>query len=308
MLNNADKPKLSVIVASYNSRITIENCLSSLLTQKTSQTYEVIVVDSSQDGTGDLIKSKFPEVRLYVFPERKYVGTARNHGVELARGDLIAFTDADCIASKTWIEEIFKSHLSPHPAIGGAIGNGNPRNYVGWAAYFCEFSAWIPAQRPGWKMDIAGANMSYKKELFREFGRFIVGTYCSDTEFHWRLHKEGLRLRFEPSILVSHQNIVHFGRLMRHEYLHGKNFAIVRVKAKHFSRVKRIGYVVFSPFLPIKLFLERGLKTLRSPSYLFHFLISSPLLFLALLSWSLGEASGYFRGYNDEKNPKAANS
>ncbi|MGD9347754.1 MAG: glycosyltransferase [Candidatus Aminicenantes bacterium] len=308
MPNNTDDPKLSVIVASYNSRTTIEKCLRSLFRQKTSQTYEVIVVDSSQDGTGDLIKSKFPEVRLYAFPERKYVGTARNLGIELARGDIIALTDADCTASETWIEEIFKSHRSPHPAVGGAIANGNPKNYVGWAAYFCEFSAWIPSQRSGWKMDIAGANMSYKRELFEEFGKFIVGTYCSDTEFHWRLHKRGLRLRFEPSILVNHQNIEHFGRLMRHEYLHGKNFATVRVKAKHFSKTKRFVYVVLSPLLPIKLFLERGIKTLRRPSYLFHFLLSSPLLFLALLSWSLGEVFGYVRGYDDARNSEAANS
>jgi GT2 family glycosyltransferase len=304
---NTEIVKISVIVASYNSRSTIERCLRSLVSQNTSHPYEVLVVDSSQDGTGDLIKSKFPEVRLHEFPQRKYVGTARNQGIALARGDIIALTDADCTADENWIEEIFKAHLAPHLAIGGAIANGNPQNLVGWAAYFCEFSAWIPSQSPGWKDDIAGANMSYKREVFKKFGKFIEGTYCSDTEFHWRLHKEGLRLRFEPSLLVSHQNISNFIKLNRHEYLHGKNFATVRVKAKKFTRVRRLLYVLLSPLLPIKLFLERGLKTLHSPFYLFHFLKSSPLLLFALFSWSTGEVVGYLRGNLGDTNSEKVN-
>jgi GT2 family glycosyltransferase len=224
------------------------------------------------------------------------VGTARNQGITLARGELIALTDADCTAKKNWIEEILKAHLSPQLAIGGAIANGNPENYVGWAAYFCEFSSWIPSQHPGWKEDIAGANMSYKREVFTKFGKFIEGTYCSDTEFHWRLQKEGIRLRFEPNILVSHQNIDRFRELIRHEYLHGKNFATVRVKAQKFSKGRRFAYVGLSPLLPVKLFVEKGIQILKSPSYLFHFVKSSPLLFLALVSWSAGEVVGYFRG------------
>jgi len=78
MQNNTEKPKISVIIASYNSSKTIKECLRSLFSQKTSCPYEVIVVDSSQDGSGDLIKSEYQEVRLHVFPESKYVGTARN--------------------------------------------------------------------------------------------------------------------------------------------------------------------------------------------------------------------------------------
>jgi GT2 family glycosyltransferase len=196
-------------------------------------------VDSSCDGTEDLVKSKFPEVRLQVFPNRKYVGTARNSGIAIARGDIIALTDADCTVEKNWIEEISKAHRSHHLAIGGAIANGNPQNWIGWAAYFCEFTAWMPIQSPGWKKDIAGANMSYKREVFEQFGKFIEGTYCSDTEFHWRLRQGGHHLRFEPSILVSHQNITNLIDLNRHEYEHGKNFATVRVQAKNFSREER---------------------------------------------------------------------
>ena len=302
MSNNTEKPKLSILVASYNSKATIEKCLKSLFSQKTSHAFEVIVVDSSQDGTGNLVKDKFPEVRLHEFPERKYVGTARNQGISLARGDIIALTDADCIADENWVHEIIKAHCTPHLAIGGAIANGNPMSYVGWAAYFCEFSAWIPTQRPGWKEDIAGANMSYKRETFEKFGKFIEGTYCSDTEFHWRLHRGGHRLRFEPSMLVSHQNISHFAQLMRHEYKHGKNFATVRVKSQKFSLGRRLLYVFLSPLLPLKLFLERGLMALNSPSYLFHFFKASPLLFFAVFSWSTGEVVSYIRGNHKNKS------
>jgi GT2 family glycosyltransferase len=300
--NNKEKPKLSVIIASYNSKKTIEKCLRSLLRQKTNHSFEIIVIDSSEDGTGNLIKEKFPEIRLFIFPERKYVGTARNQGIDLAQGDIIALTDADCTANEDWVEEIIRAHQAPHLAIGGAIANGNPQSYVGWASYFCEFSSWMPKTHAGWKTDIAGANMSYKREVFKKFGQFIEGTYCSDTEFHWRLHKAGLRLRFEPSILVFHHGIERFFLLMRHEYWHGQNFATVRTKSQNFSRGKRFVYIFFSPFLPLKLFIERGVFALHNPSYLFHFLKTSPLVLLAIISWSLGETAGYISGNRDKKN------
>ena len=87
-------------------------------------------------------------------------------------------------------------------AIGGAVANGTPESLIAWAAFFCEFSQWIPTGRRRYMKDCAGANISYKREVFDKVGVFIEGTYCSDTNFHWRLEEVGHRLLFAPSILV----------------------------------------------------------------------------------------------------------
>ena len=139
---------LSVIIASYNSRGTIGACLKSLESQASPESFEIILVDSSTDGTPEYVEQDFPVVKIIRFPERKFCGDARNIGITKANGEVVAFIDADCLAGPSWVEEILRAHDSSDLAIGGAIANGNPESYVGWAAYFTEFSKWMPGTRP----------------------------------------------------------------------------------------------------------------------------------------------------------------
>jgi len=290
------KPQLSVIIASFNAEETIAACLESLENQTTDKSFEIIVVDSSTDGTAELVEKRFPNVRLYKFSERKFCGGARNFGISVARGEIIAFIDADCTADSNWVDEILKAHRFPHLAIGGAIANGDPGSFVGWAAYFCEFSHWMPGTQPKWLDDIAGTNMSYKKEIFDKYGAFIEGTYCSDTDFHWRIGKDGHRLRFVSSILVSHYNIDNLERFLKHEFYHGRCFARVRIQAQNFSRWKRLVYVTFSPLIPLRIFLKVASNGVRNRIYFRQFLKTSPLVVLGLIWWSMGEVAGYATG------------
>ena len=290
------KSQLSVIIASYNSEKTIAACLESLENQTTDKSFEIIVVDSSTDSTAELVEKRFPQVRLCRFPERRFCGGARNWGISVARGEIIAFVDADCQAEQNWVEEILKAHESPHPAIGGAIANANPESYIGWAAYFCEFSHWMPGTQPRWLDDIAGANMSYKKEIFDKYGSFIEGTYCSDTDFHWRIGQDAHRLRFVPSILVSHYNIDGLEEFLKHEFYHGRCFAQVRIQGQIFSRWKRLVYVTFLPLIPLRIFLKVAFNSIRNRIYFHQFLKASPLVVLGLIWWSMGEGVGYATG------------
>ena len=229
---------LSVIIASYNSKRTINDCLRSLENQTTDKDFEIIVIDSSTDDTAKFVKERFPQVNVHQSQERKYPESARNIGISVAKGEIIAFIDADCIADKNWIHELLKAHQSPQPVIGGAIANGNP-GYVGWAAYFCELTQWMPGVQTKWLVDLVTGNTSYKREVFEKYGRFMEGPYSADTAFHWRLCQNGIRLHFVPSILVYHRYIDNFIKFLSHEYFHGQSFARVRVEAKNFSRLKR---------------------------------------------------------------------
>lgn len=287
------KTKISVVVASYNSKETIEACLVSLLNQKTSVPFEIIVVDSSEDGTQELVRKKFPNIRMRHYGERKFPGAARNKGISIADSEIIAFIDSDCEARMNWIDEIAKAHRSPCPAIGGTIANRAPANLTAWAAYFCEFNQWIPNQDEKWIPDFPAANISYKKEVLDKIGPFMEGVYCSDTDLHWRLGKCGLRIRFVPSITIAHRSIEKLNKFLKHEFFHGQSFARLRIRLENFSNFRKFLYVAFSPLIPVKLFLRAGYISLRSKTYVTEFLKSSPLLMLGLLCWTLGEISVY---------------
>ncbi len=99
---------VSIIVVSRNAKNTIRRCLDSII----SQTYpdiEVVVVDSSDDGTEKIIEeyarnSKFPF--KIIRQEPKGVGAARNEGLRNASGDIITGVDTDCYIPPDFVEKI----------------------------------------------------------------------------------------------------------------------------------------------------------------------------------------------------------
>ncbi|MHB0859600.1 MAG: glycosyltransferase family 2 protein, partial [Anaerolineae bacterium] len=140
-------PLLSVIIASYNARETICACLRALQDQATSCPFEVIVADSSHDGTAELVAEAFPWVRRITSSARMYCGEARNRGIAVSRGEIVAFLDADCTVGPEWVEALREAHQAPDLAIGGVIANGSPTP-MGWAYYLTEFSRWLPYTHP----------------------------------------------------------------------------------------------------------------------------------------------------------------
>lgn len=287
------KPVLSAIITCYNERHSIARCLESLQQQDTDVPFEIIVVDSSTDGTADIVTEDFPEVRLLHFAERKFCGEARNIGVSVAQAEILAFTDADCTVDPCWVEHILKTHHSETLVIGGVIANGATRTRVGWAAYFTEFSHWMPNTSGRWIDDAAGSNMSYKKSAFDRFGKFLEEGYGSDTDFHWRLRRAGYRIWFEPSIQVTHYGHENLTTFVAHEMLHGMHFARMRVRNQRFSWWKRSIYGLLWPFIAARILQKIVRNILNKPVYLPQCLASCPLLLFGVTAWSIGEAIGY---------------
>jgi glycosyltransferase involved in cell wall biosynthesis len=288
-------PDVSVVIASFNERHAIEKCLSSLERQSTCRQFEVILIDSSTDGT-DAIARRFPFVHVQHFAARKYCGDARNEGVALARGDIIAFLDADCFVDSDWIEEVARAHQSPQWAVGGVIKNGKPESLMAWAYYFCEFNLWLPRQTICEIPQMAGCGLSIKRRAFEQYGPFLKGTYCSDTVFHWRMARDGHRVLFVPRISVFHTVDQGLREFLRHVVDHRRCFADVTAREKGFSVPRRIAAALAVGFLPLFLFPVIAWRVLRSRVHLRPFVLSAPLVLLGVMARAWGEFLGYVKG------------
>lgn len=289
------RPDVTVIIVARNAAATIRDCLDSLRGQDTERRYEVVLVDSSSDGTAEIVAGEYPEVELSHFDERKFCGDGRNLGVALANAPVVAFLDADCVAAGDWLEQLWVAHGGPEVAVGGAIANREPSSLTGRAAYFCEFSQWMPGRPAGWLADMAGANLSYKTAALRALGPFIEGTYCSDTELHWRLAEAGHAIRFEPAIRVFHTSIARPLTFLRHEFDHGRSFARVRVARGRLGPWRRALYAVGFPAVAAVLAARITGRAIEARVRPGRFVTAFPLLAAGLLAWSLGEAAGYLR-------------
>jgi glycosyltransferase involved in cell wall biosynthesis len=97
-------PFVSVIVPVYNDPVRVAGCIEALLAQTyPSDRYEVLVVDNCSTDTTAEIVSRYP-VRLLAEHQRQGSYAARNKALQEARGDIVAFTDSDCVPATNWIE------------------------------------------------------------------------------------------------------------------------------------------------------------------------------------------------------------
>ncbi|MCG5057905.1 glycosyltransferase [Limnoraphis robusta Tam1] len=111
-MNQFDEFFVSVIIPVYNDTQRLKQCLQALEKQTYPQNqYEVIVVDNASEENVKDVVSQFVQARL-TFENCPGSYAARNKGISVARGEILAFTDADCIPKEDWIETGLKHLLS----------------------------------------------------------------------------------------------------------------------------------------------------------------------------------------------------
>lgn len=97
-------PYVSVIIPVYNDAKRLQRCLRALEAQTyPSDRYEVIVVDNASDKSIEPIVARFPHAKAE-FEQQKGSYAARNKGIEAADGEVLAFTDSDCVPAPQWIK------------------------------------------------------------------------------------------------------------------------------------------------------------------------------------------------------------
>jgi GT2 family glycosyltransferase len=295
---------VSVIVASYNAHATILHTLACLQRQRGRTPFEVIVVDSSTDGTADLVAAEFPEVRLIRSRERRFAGDARNIGIAESRGDILAFIDADCVVGPEWVDCVAVAHRRDAAVIGGVVENANPASVAGWAYYFTEFNRWLPGARAGDVDEVPGCSMTLKRSAYERCGPFMPGGYCSDTRFQWRLAAEGVRPYLDPTIRVAHHNPGSLVRVLGHAPRHGRDFALLRGRERP-GRVPLVLRALSAPLVPLVLWARAARLVRRDSPHFGRFLLWSPLTLAVMTAWSWGELRGYL-AVAAESRPRSA--
>jgi len=222
-------PQVSVIMPCYNGSRTIRRALQSLIMQDFPSPYEVIVVDSSSDGTDVIIREEFPSVQLIRRETRTPPGAARNLGVQGARGDIIVFLDADCVADRSWLRHLVSAFRPEVAGVGGSVANGNPGSLVGWAAFLMEFARLAPSSPRRLVSDVVSCNCSYRRSVFERYDSYHDGDFfAEDMRLNWRLVQGGERLLFEPRAMVLHLNRERVSDFLRQMRRLGEGVGLVR--------------------------------------------------------------------------------
>jgi glycosyltransferase involved in cell wall biosynthesis len=200
------QPIVSVVVPVYNGAATIATCIEALLAQTyPSQLTEIIVVDNnSTDGTPDLV-SRYPVTLLH---ERAIQTSyaARNRGIEHARGELVALTDADCTPRPDWLSRLIEPFSNGEVgAVLGVVADSPPQSLV--EEFTGRVQPFSHPDRKGLKSLITG-NVAIRRSAFAIIGLFEERLpTAGDIDFGWRLQLEArLKVVDAPEARVLHRH------------------------------------------------------------------------------------------------------
>lgn len=190
----------SIVILTIDCEDCISVLLNSIKKNKIHEKAEIIVVDA---GSKDKTISKVKEFEFVnVFPtDRVSKGQARNIGIDMSKGDIIAYLDSDTEVLPGWYEALVKS-MKYSDIVAGYLTDPNMKD-IGR----------IPTLIDGCDITFATCNIAYKREVFDKVGGFIeVQRIPEDCEFHYRCVKAGYVIDYNPKMKVlHHQRFSRFG-------------------------------------------------------------------------------------------------
>lgn len=218
----SQKPKISVIVITYNQKDTIATCLESIL-KLDNDNYEVIVIDDcSQDGTAE-ITERFP-CQLIKLDKHRGAAFARNRGAKQASGDILFFLDSDVIVANNALSEILKM-LQDNPAAQAVQGRyfqeSIPRNII------TQYKDYFNNYKNRWDESdcvniIATYCFAIRRKTFFEVGGFdakIPGATVEDNDFGYRLFESGNLVVLNRNLTVTHLKRYSLTSLLKRAYI-----------------------------------------------------------------------------------------
>ena len=224
-------PKVSVVVCSYNGAATLRGCLEAL--QKVDYPdFEVMVVDDGSKDSTQSIVAEFPLVKNILQPNRG-LSVARNVGMQAATGEIIAYTDSDCMPDSDWLYFLVSTLLhSSYAAVGGPNLNPPAQGPIPAAVAACPGAPTHVLLSDTEAEHIPGCNMAYWKSVLEEIGGFDpeFRTAGDDVDLCWRLMQAGHRVGFSPSALVWHHRRFTMQAYFRQQKGYGEAEAMLRFK------------------------------------------------------------------------------
>jgi len=195
--------KISLVIPAYNEELYIKKCLQSIKKCQSDYICEVIVVDNGSCDTTSKIAEQFPFVTIISEP-KKGASNARQKGLMHAKGDLIAFIDADTIITSGWIEKAIEE-FTDHKNLVALSGPVSYDDLNSWYSSFIDtyFDIFVlPLSKITGSLILCG-NFVVRKDAIISIGGFDtkIAFYGDDTNIARRLKKVG-KVAFKRNFFI----------------------------------------------------------------------------------------------------------
>ncbi len=311
-------PAVSIIIPAYNEEKVIGACLDSIAKlDYPDDLLDVIVIDDgSTDRTAEII-SGYRSVKV-IKGIHKGPSAARNLALKQAKGDYVAFTDADCVVSSEWIKRLLKGFISDKVAGVGGIqvpAKGESEFAVAVNRVLGAFgfiAGYSRVNKTSTNVDHnASCNVIYKKHVIEQVGGFDEALWPGeDVDLDRKMIMAGYTLRQDPGVSVEHYRPSTMSQYRNMMYKYGLVQAYLVKKYGIFRAIQVIPFAsmltVLAAILIIILFKLTGLLMVMILACLIFLLFNilrgltvpqdNLLVLVTLYEWHRGFYS-YFFGF-----------
>ncbi|MFM7028918.1 MAG: glycosyltransferase [Chakrabartia sp.] len=201
------RPRVSVIIPHLNQQQAAARCLASIKAQRyPAERVDIILADNGSAQPLDAIRRAFPDVHI-VEERTPGPGPARNRGVAMAQGEILAFVDADCRAHPDWLAAAVAALEKPDATgvVGGdvRIDLADPNHLTGFEAYESVFA--YRQQMYIEKLHFSGTgNLAMRRAVYEAVGPFAGIGVAEDRDWGRRARARGYAARYVPGMIVYH--------------------------------------------------------------------------------------------------------
>lgn len=283
-------PLFSVIIPTYNRPQKLSECLSAL-SEMDYPNFEVVIVDDGSPINLDEIISIWRQKLTINLLKQTNQGpsTARNLGVNHAKGKFLAFTDDDCIPAKNWLKQFAQQlEKTPHALVGGSTVNGLTQNIYSSTSqmlvdYLYDYYNQVDNKKNRQTSFFTSNNFAVSKEVFIHIGGFSQKfplAAAEDREWCDRTLTLGYEMIYLPSALVYHYHDLTLTQFWRQHFNYGRgaiHFNLVRAQ-RNVGKIKAEGSSFY-----LNLFLYPFKQ-----GYYFRSILISGLLLLTQIAHTVG--------------------
>lgn len=302
MMVHKMKKTVSVVIPSYNSDRTIRYTLDGLLKLNGDYLKEIIVVDSSDNGMMETVKSEYPSgvIRFINAGTRVIPATGRNIGASQANGKIVAFIDSDAYPDQDWLVKIIEAYQDGKLAGGGSVELPpfQQNKKIAIVQFYLQFNEYMPVGEERIKDFIPAVNLYCDKELFLQSGGFPDIRASEDTLFGHAINQ------ITPLWFLPAAKVFHVFREDREAFLNNQKMLgqyIIAYRRIHFKSLIYRGFIpviLFPGFMLVK-YSRMVLRITSSRSGEFkRFVKVLPLFMLGLVFWGRGFLKECFAGEN----------
>jgi cellulose synthase/poly-beta-1,6-N-acetylglucosamine synthase-like glycosyltransferase len=300
---NSENPFVSIVVPAYNEGKVIAHCIESILASNYSE-YEVILVD---DGSSD---NTLEEMQRYETNSRVIVVTKKNGGkasalnvgLNLAKGEVLFFVDADGIFAPDTISKMLSGFISED--VGAVCGNDAPINLDKLQTQLANLLTHVGTgfvRRALSTIDclpvVSGNIGAFRYSTLEKTGPFLEGFIGEDMELTWRVHKAGYKIVFQPWAIVYAEAPSTITGLWKQRVRWARG--LLKTSYIHRDMLFNPKYGLFAFYLPINLIsmiiipLLQLISIILLPILLFRNINPIPLSWIGIMGW-LGMFSSVF--------------